>query len=186
MPSTKACSPRNPRRKTAQSSRPSMPAFRLGPGEHQAERPRFQRGAAMEKTTGKILVDGNDRRGASARSSRGVQRRLPWYPITPSSSVDRVLHRALSDRYRVDPETEEEERLAIVQAEDELAAIGMVLGAGWAGARCHDLDQRPGHQSHERVRGSQLLRRDPRRDHQRAARRSEHGSCRRARCRATS
>ena len=56
-----------------------------------------------------------------------------WYPITPSSSLCEYFIQ-LCDRYRVDDETGER-NVAIVQAEDELAAAGMVFGAGWAGAR---------------------------------------------------
>ena len=56
-----------------------------------------------------------------------------WYPITPSSSVPEAFQK-YCEKFRVDPETGQH-RFAIVQAEDELASIGMVVGAGWNGAR---------------------------------------------------
>ena len=56
-----------------------------------------------------------------------------WYPITPSSSLCETAIE-YARRYRIDPETGQA-TFAIVQAEDELASIGMALGAGWAGAR---------------------------------------------------
>jgi len=65
-----------------------------------------------------------------------------WYPITPSSSLCEYLI-AYADRFRIDPKTGEK-RIAVVQAEDELAAIGMAIGASWAGARAMTSTSGPG------------------------------------------
>jgi 2-oxoglutarate ferredoxin oxidoreductase subunit alpha len=65
-----------------------------------------------------------------------------WYPITPSSSLCEYLI-SFSDRYRIDPKTGEK-RIAVVQAEDELAAVGMAIGAAWAGARAMTSTSGPG------------------------------------------
>jgi len=65
-----------------------------------------------------------------------------WYPITPSSSLCEYLI-AYSDRFRTDPTTGEK-KIAVVQAEDELAAVGMAIGAAWAGARAMTSTSGPG------------------------------------------
>ena len=65
-----------------------------------------------------------------------------WYPITPSSSLAEAFTRYCS-RYRVDKETKQN-NFAIVQAEDELASIGMVIGAAWNGARAFTATSGPG------------------------------------------
>jgi 2-oxoglutarate ferredoxin oxidoreductase subunit alpha len=65
-----------------------------------------------------------------------------WYPITPSSSVPEAFEK-YCEKFRVDPETGQH-RFAIVQAEDELASIGMVVGAGWNGARAFTATSGPG------------------------------------------
>jgi len=65
-----------------------------------------------------------------------------WYPITPSSSLCENLI-AYADRFRTGPKTGER-RIAIVQAEDELAAVGMAIGAGWTGARAMTSTSGPG------------------------------------------
>ncbi|MGP1684170.1 MAG: 2-oxoacid:acceptor oxidoreductase subunit alpha, partial [Giesbergeria sp.] len=65
-----------------------------------------------------------------------------WYPITPSSSVPEAFQK-YCDKFRVDPETGRS-NFAIVQAEDELASIGMVVGAGWNGARAFTATSGPG------------------------------------------
>ena len=64
-----------------------------------------------------------------------------WYPITPSTSVAEAFQRYCR-RYRVDPEGKN--RFAIIQAEDELAAIGVVIGAAWNGARAFTATSGPG------------------------------------------
>jgi 2-oxoglutarate ferredoxin oxidoreductase subunit alpha len=79
------------------------------------------------------------RRGDGSHVCRG--HRGWWYPITPSSSVVENLI-DLMKKYRV--EKDGKASFAIVQAEDELAAIGMVLGAGWAGARSMTASSGPG------------------------------------------
>jgi 2-oxoglutarate/2-oxoacid ferredoxin oxidoreductase subunit alpha len=93
----------------------------------------------MDGTAGKILITGNE---ASAIGSLfGGLTVAAWYPITPSTSlIDGVMdHKNL----RIDPETGEN-TVAIIQAEDELAAIGMIIGAGWAGARSMTSTSGPG------------------------------------------
>ena len=65
-----------------------------------------------------------------------------WYPITPSSSLAEAFA-AHCHRYRRDPETKKK-RYAIIQAEDELASIGMVIGAAWNGARAFTATSGPG------------------------------------------
>jgi 2-oxoglutarate ferredoxin oxidoreductase subunit alpha len=65
-----------------------------------------------------------------------------WYPITPSSSLCEYIG-TYSDRFRIDPESGDR-RIAVVQAEDELAALGMAIGAGWAGARAMTSTSGPG------------------------------------------
>jgi len=94
----------------------------------------------MNETAGKIIVDGNAA-AAIGCVMAGVTV-VTWYPITPSSS----LAESFTDycrRFRMDPETGQP-TFAIVQAEDELAAIGMVLGAAWAGARAMTATSGPG------------------------------------------
>jgi 2-oxoglutarate ferredoxin oxidoreductase subunit alpha len=95
---------------------------------------------AMQKTVGKIIIDGN---AAAALGSMfaGVSV-VTWYPITPSSSLCETLIDYLKE-YRIDKETGKA-TFAVIQAEDELAAIGMALGAGWAGARSMTSTSGPG------------------------------------------
>ena len=89
---------------------------------------------------GKVLIDGNSAAGLGALF-HGVSF-LSWYPITPSSSLAEAIISYGPD-IRKDPETGKA-TYAILQAEDELAAIGMVLGAGWAGARAMTATSGPG------------------------------------------
>ena len=91
-------------------------------------------------TAGLLLMDGN--RAAAFGCVMGGCTVAAWYPITPSTSLVESFI-ALADRYRIDPLTKER-KVAIVQAEDELAAIGMVLGATWAGARAMTSTSGPG------------------------------------------
>ncbi len=65
-----------------------------------------------------------------------------WYPITPSTSIPESFQ-AYCEEFRVDPQTGKS-RVAVVQAEDELASIGMVVGAGWNGARAFTATSGPG------------------------------------------
>ncbi len=93
----------------------------------------------MHATEGKIIIDGNAAIALGAMFA-GVTV-VTWYPITPSSSVVEQLIDFLK-AYRV--EKDGKANFAVVQAEDELAAIGMVLGAGWAGARSMTATSGPG------------------------------------------
>ena len=93
----------------------------------------------MNATEGKIIIDGNAAAAMGAMFA-GVTV-VAWYPITPSSSVVENLIDYMK-KYRVEPDGKAS--FAIVQAEDELAAIGMVLGAGWAGARAMTASSGPG------------------------------------------
>jgi 2-oxoglutarate ferredoxin oxidoreductase subunit alpha len=93
----------------------------------------------MKATDGKILIDGNTAAALGALFA-GVTV-VAWYPITPSTSVIEDLIDTMK-QYRV--EKDGKATFAAVQAEDELAAIGMVLGAGWAGARAMTATSGPG------------------------------------------
>jgi 2-oxoglutarate ferredoxin oxidoreductase subunit alpha len=93
----------------------------------------------MNSTSGKILIDGNAAAAIGAMFA-GVTV-VTWYPITPSSSLVEGLIEYLN-AYRVDESGKA--TFAVVQAEDELAAVGMVLGASWAGARAMTSTSGPG------------------------------------------
>jgi 2-oxoglutarate ferredoxin oxidoreductase subunit alpha len=101
-------------------------------GAHRVER--------TNATAGKIIIDGNSACALGAMFA-GVTV-VTWYPITPSSSLVESLIGYMK-RFRMDPETGKA-TYAIVQAEDELASIGMALGAGWAGARSMTATAGPG------------------------------------------
>lgn len=94
----------------------------------------------MNLTQGKVLIDGNSA-GALGAVFGGVSF-VAWYPITPSTSLVDALNDYLPEM-RMDQETSKA-TFAVVQAEDELAAIGMVIGAGWAGARSMTATSGPG------------------------------------------
>ena len=94
----------------------------------------------MDETKDKILIDGNTAAGLGcvfAGATVGA-----WYPITPSTSLMEGF-KGFCQKYRVDKDTKKN-RYAIIQAEDELAAIGMVIGASWAGARAFTPTSGPG------------------------------------------
>jgi 2-oxoglutarate ferredoxin oxidoreductase subunit alpha len=93
----------------------------------------------MDATRGKIMIDGNSACALGALFA-GVTV-VTWYPITPSSSLVETLIGYLK-RYRIGPDGKA--TYAVVQAEDELAAVGMVIGAGWAGARAMTATSGPG------------------------------------------
>jgi 2-oxoglutarate/2-oxoacid ferredoxin oxidoreductase subunit alpha len=93
----------------------------------------------MNENAGKIIIDGNA--AAAIGSMFAGVTVVTWYPITPSSSLVESLIDYMK-AYRVGPDGKA--TFAIVQAEDELAAIGMVLGAGWAGARSMTATAGPG------------------------------------------
>jgi len=94
----------------------------------------------MDRTGGMILVEGNA--AAAIGSMMAGVTVVAWYPITPSSSLAESLIGYMR-AHRIDPATGKA-TFAIVQAEDELAALGMVLGAGWAGARSMTATAGPG------------------------------------------
>ena len=94
----------------------------------------------MDKTAGKILVEGNA--AAAMGCVFGGVTVVAWYPITPSSSLPESVITYLR-KYRMDEKTGKA-TFAVVQAEDEIAAIGMVIGAGWAGARSMTSTSGPG------------------------------------------
>jgi len=94
----------------------------------------------MNETAGKIIIDGNSAAALGCMFA-GVTV-ATWYPITPSSSLCESLIEYMK-RYRIDKQTGKA-TFAIVQAEDEIAAIGMVLGASWAGARAMTSTSGPG------------------------------------------
>jgi len=87
-----------------------------------------------------IFTDGNSAAGLGL--VYGGATVAAWYPITPSTSVPEAFQK-YCEKFRVDPDTGQH-RYAIVQAEDELASIGMVVGAGWNGARAFTATSGPG------------------------------------------
>ncbi len=96
--------------------------------------------ARMDKTSNHILIDGNTAAALGCLSAGATVG--AWYPITPSTSVMDAF-KSFCQKWRVDPETGRNNYL-IVQAEDELAAIGAVIGASWNGARAFTPTSGPG------------------------------------------
>lgn len=92
-----------------------------------------------DKTGGKILIEGNT--AAAMGCLFGGCTVAAWYPITPASSLAETLT-GLFSKYRRDPAGKK--KYAIIQAEDEIAALGMAIGAGWAGARAMTSTSGPG------------------------------------------
>ncbi|MBX9745457.1 MAG: 2-oxoacid:acceptor oxidoreductase subunit alpha [Hyphomonadaceae bacterium] len=92
-----------------------------------------------DKVGDRIFVEGNEAAGLGA--VYGGATFCAWYPITPSTSLAEGFEKHAS-KLRVDPDGKK--RYAIVQAEDEIASIGMVLGAGWAGSRAFTCTSGPG------------------------------------------
>ncbi len=88
----------------------------------------------------RIFIDGNN--AAALGAVYGGATVAAWYPITPSSSLAEAFERH-AGKLRLDPETGEK-RFAVIQAEDELASIGMVIGAAWNGARAFTATSGPG------------------------------------------
>ena len=88
----------------------------------------------------RILIDGNSASGLGAVYAGATV--VSWYPITPSTSLVEAFEE-YAKKYRIDPETGKK-NYAIVQAEDELAAIGMAIGANWNGARSFTATSGPG------------------------------------------
>ena len=106
--------------------------------EHLTKRDPY-RVARLDKTSGHILVEGNAA-AAMGCMFAGVTV-VAWYPITPSSSLPETLIGYMR-KYRMDKDGKA--TFAIVQAEDEIAALGMVVGASWAGARSMTSTSGPG------------------------------------------
>ena len=120
----------------------NVKAARLGADyskEHLEKRDPF-RIERMESTAGKIIVDGNS--AAALGFVFGGFTVATWYPITPSSSLCEGLI-SYAEKYRIDQKSGKA-TFAVVQAEDELAALGMAIGAGWAGARSLTSTSGPG------------------------------------------
>ena len=93
-----------------------------------------------DKVGDRILIEGNA--AAALGAVYGGATVCAWYPITPSSSLAEGFTRYCA-KFRHDPETKQA-RYAIVQAEDEIASIGMVIGAAWNGARAFTATSGPG------------------------------------------
>jgi 2-oxoglutarate ferredoxin oxidoreductase subunit alpha len=94
----------------------------------------------LNMTEGRILVDGNTAAGLG--TIYGGMHFVSWYPITPATSLPEAIL-AYAPSLRRDPATGKS-TYAVLQAEDELAAIGMVIGAGWAGLRAMTATSGPG------------------------------------------
>lgn len=88
----------------------------------------------------RIMIDGNT--AAALGALYGGATVCAWYPITPSTSVAEEFER-FANRLRVDPDSGQR-KFAVIQAEDELAAIGIVIGAAWNGARAFTATSGPG------------------------------------------
>ena len=121
---------------------PNQQALRMG-YDHAKENfdcPLPMRVRRADKVGDRIFIDGNAAAGLGA--VYGGATVCAWYPITPSTSLAEAFER-YCNRFRIDPETGRK-RFAIVQAEDELASIGIVVGAGWNGARAFTATSGPG------------------------------------------
>ena len=94
----------------------------------------------MDQTAGHIMIDGNTAAALGCVFAGATV--AAWYPITPSTSL-MDAYKAFCDRMRIDPATGRK-NFAFIQAEDELAAIGMVIGAMWNGARAFTATSGPG------------------------------------------
>jgi 2-oxoglutarate ferredoxin oxidoreductase subunit alpha len=95
----------------------------------------------MDATQGCIMADGNT--AAALGAIYGGVQFAAWYPITPATSLAESLSEYLP-LLRKDPDNPDRNTFAVVQAEDELAAIGMAVGAGWAGLRAMTSTSGPG------------------------------------------
>jgi 2-oxoglutarate ferredoxin oxidoreductase subunit alpha len=121
---------------------PNVAAFHMGRdwALENLQCPLGIRVARREAIGDRIFLEGNS--AAALGAVYGGASVCAWYPITPSSSVAEAFERHCR-RYRTDKETGKG-RYAIVQAEDELASIGMVIGAAWNGARAFTATSGPG------------------------------------------
>src|SRR6202521_1686997 len=122
--------------------KPNLHALQLGRdwalAEHEC--PIGLRLERSDKVGDRIFMNGND--AAALGCVYGGATVAAWYPITPSSSLAEAFA-AHCNRYRRDPETKKK-RYAIIQADDELASIGIVIGAAWNGARAFTATAGPG------------------------------------------
>lgn len=121
---------------------PNIHALELGGryAKNNVECPLGLRLETRDLTKGKIFVDGNT--GCGLGAVYGGATVAAWYPITPSTSVAEAYEKYAS-RLRIDPATGKK-NYAVVQSEDELSAIGMVIGASWNGARSFTATSGPG------------------------------------------
>ena len=122
--------------------KPNLNAFQMGL-DYAREHLRDAVGLRVRRADNvgeQIFIDGNA--AAALGCIYGGATVCAWYPITPSSSVAEAFQRYCA-RLRIDPDTGRN-KFAIVQAEDELASIGMVVGAGWNGARAFTATSGPG------------------------------------------
>ena len=120
---------------------PNMKAFELGRDYAEKHIPQIGlRVLPSDKVGDRIFVEGND--ACALGAVYGGATVCAWYPITPSTSLADAFGKYCRD-LRTDPVTGKA-RYAIVQAEDEIASIGMVMGAGWAGARAFTCTSGPG------------------------------------------
>ncbi|WP_448871459.1 2-oxoacid:acceptor oxidoreductase subunit alpha [Desulfobulbus propionicus] len=129
-------------RNNPQLAEPNIRALKLGfayAGEHHADACRLKVRRA-DKAGDAIIIDGNSAVALGALYAGATV--VGWYPITPSTSIIEAFGR-YAEQFRIEPETGRV-KAAIVQAEDELAAIGIVLGAGWNGARAFTATSGPG------------------------------------------
>jgi len=94
----------------------------------------------MDATSGHMIIDGNTAAALGCVYAGATV--AAWYPITPSTSLVDAFS-GFCERFRKDPETGRN-RVAIIQAEDELAAVGMVVGASWVGGRAFTATSGPG------------------------------------------
>jgi len=120
---------------------PNLKALHMGRDYALEHLPRIDLGVRRADAVGdKIFLEGNS--AAALGAVYGGATVAAWYPITPSSSLAEAFARHCK-RFRHDAQTGQA-RYAIVQAEDELASIGMVIGAGWNGARAFTATSGPG------------------------------------------
>ncbi len=121
---------------------PNIAALQLGFDEAKAafNEPLPLQLKRSNKNEGKVLLEGNAACGLGA--VYGGATVCAWYPITPSTSVAEGFEK-YANKLRVDPETGKN-NFAIIQAEDELSAIGMVIGSNWNGARSFTATSGPG------------------------------------------
>ena len=120
----------------------NVQALRLGReyAQQHLDAPIGLRVQRADRVANQIFTDGNS--AAALGFVYGGATVAAWYPITPSSSLPEAFQK-YCEKYRVDSATGQN-RFAIVQAEDELASIGMVVGAGWNGARAFTATSGPG------------------------------------------